>query len=160
MEFIKNHRPSDTEILCDVSQLEQTLKVNLPTELKEFLFKAAGTYPEPECFSIQDCPFDDYGICYGFWGGKNDSFKEAFETFINRIPEEFLPIGWTACGDVICYVLWGDDAGSIWLWDHENEVAASVPDRSNCYKCADSLQNFLDGFFEDEEDDDEDEENE
>lgn len=149
----KINQPAEAEILADLARLEEMLKKELPADLKDFFAKAAGTYPEPGCFKIQGFYYGDVDCCFGFV----DSLVDEFEGYQGRVPEGFLPFGYASQGDAICYVLAGEDAGSIWFWDHEHESPEARLDRSNCYKCADSLQAFLDGLFDgDEEDEDDD----
>ncbi|MGI6402190.1 MAG: HNH endonuclease [Thermoguttaceae bacterium] len=60
-----------------------------------------------------------------------------------------MPFGSSSYGDQICLKLEGDDAGSVWLWVHDEEVEPEGDEiqRDNCYFCARSLREFLEGFF-------------
>ena len=162
VKFIKTaRRPGKKKIMQDIAAVEKLLNRELPEDLKNFIVKAAGTSPEPPNFPIQNFPNNPDDECYGFWGGtEEESFVETVKCYQGRMPDGFFPIGWTWGGDVICYVLEGEDAGSIWLWDHEAELPAASVDRSNCYLCAESLTEFMNSFFDladgDYDDDDED----
>ena len=162
MELIvkEKFRPSRDEILADVAALEKELATELPAELKNFLIEAAATYPEPGGFDILDCPDAENDECFGFFGGRGDGYLETLKCYRGRIPDDLLPIGYGSFGDSICYLLTGDEAGSVWYWNHETESPETYADRSNCYKCADSLQEFLDGLYECDEEEEEDDEEE
>jgi hypothetical protein len=82
-----------------------------------------------------------------FFGGEGDSFCEIVDCFRGRIPDDLLPISWAAQGDAICYLLSGEKAGNIWYREHENESSEAYEDRSNCYLCSDSFDDFVNGFF-------------
>jgi hypothetical protein len=59
------------------------------------------------------------------------------------------PFGSSSSGDQICLKLEGDDAGSVWIWFRDEEVEPEgdeIP-RDNCYFCANSLEEFLEGFY-------------
>ncbi|MGI6402192.1 MAG: SMI1/KNR4 family protein [Thermoguttaceae bacterium] len=89
-----------------------------------------------------------------------DALLCNWKTFRGRVPSDLLPFGSSSFGDQICLKLEGDDAGSVWIWFNDEEVEPEgdeIP-RDNCYFCANSLEEFLEGFV-DEEDfyDDEDE---
>ena len=178
VKFIKTaRRPGKKKIMQDIAAVEKLLNRELPEDLKNFIVEAAGTYPDPEYFPIQNFPnnpYDEccdfvgedqqnierlqkapYDECYCFWGGtEEESFVETVKCYQGRMPDGFFPIGWTGFGDVICYVLEGEDAGSIWYWDHEAELPAPYVDRSNCYLCAKSLAEFINSFFGNEDDED------
>jgi len=162
VEFVKEFRPGKKKIIQDIAAVEELLNRELPEDLKNFIVKAAGTYPYPHCFPVQNFPDKPYAECDGFWGNTRESLVKIVKGYQGRIPDGFFPIGWTGFGDVICYVLEGEDVGSIWYWDHEAELPAACVDRSNCYLCAESLTEFMNSFFDladgDYDDDDDDEE--
>ena len=72
--------------------------------------------------------------------------------FRDRVPARFLPIASDLIGDVICISTSGEDAGTIYLWDHELEAdpgQGEQPDTvDNVVLIADGFDEFLDGLYE------------
>ena len=158
VKFIKTaRRPGKKKIMQDIAAVEKLLNRELPEDLKNFIVEAAGTRPEPDCFPIQNFPDNPYNDCYGFCGGTDISLVVTVNALQGRMPDGFFPIGDTGDGGMICYALEGENAGSIWYWDHETESTITDVDGSNCYLCAGSLAEFINSFFEVDEDDEDDE---
>lgn len=57
-----------------------------------------------------------------------------------------MAIARTDGGDLICYSLYGDDAGAIVFWDFYNETPE--PSYVNVYRIADSFSEFIDSIQE------------
>ncbi|MBR5242629.1 MAG: SMI1/KNR4 family protein [Thermoguttaceae bacterium] len=161
MKFVPLKRPDDATILADIAAVEKTLETELPQEIKAFLFEAAGAYPEPSGFSIPPTPWQEDGDAdelEWFFGRSDGPYVRDVEAYLGRVPNNFLPFGTDGFGNPICVAFASDDfgsqVGSVWFWDHERESPDGGDDRTNCYKLADSIQEFLDGLYELEEDED------
>jgi hypothetical protein len=154
----------------DIKTLENDLNVKLPESYKNFLLQYNGGRPTPECYPIErteEVYIGNFGgIQFLYWiDGPEDATEKTkrcynirnnYENSRRRMPENFLPIACDDGGNHICLSLYGVDAGWIWYWDHEGEkippdwnydLPSHVPDYSNCYKIAESFQEFIDGLF-------------
>lgn len=164
---VENHYLATDE---DILAFEQDIGYSLPQEYKEFVKIAGNTFPEPECYPIRgELPDGStFMDCYGFYGFYADSrptkgsvlnsvfsednarqhkcndLYEIRDCYRGRMPDNLLPIGWSSFGDAICLMLDGQQKGSIWFWDHEDERDASSYE--NCYFLASSIGEFIKGF--------------
>ena len=154
----------------DVKILENDLNVKLPESYIRFLLQYNGGRPTPDCYPIEGtevgCIGNFGGIHFFYWiDGPEDAtekikrcydIKSSCEVYNRRMPPNLLPIACDDGDNQICLSLYGNDAGWIWYWDHEQEkippdwnydLPSHVPDYSNCYKIAESFQAFIDGLF-------------
>ena len=136
----------------DVFELDQQLGRPIPFDYRDFLLKHNGGSPTPECFHIRGNRAGDIGIINWFYGLTSDEdydIREAVLTLRERIPAHFLPIGDDPGGNQLCISLAGEDAGTVYFWDHENEVdEGEVPGYQNVYFVASSFGALLSSLFE------------
>ncbi|MBR4753381.1 MAG: SMI1/KNR4 family protein [Thermoguttaceae bacterium] len=155
----------------DILAFERYIGYALPKEYKEFVKMAGGKSPEPDCYPVKDFPdSSEYMDCQRFYGlfadskppkkrsfldqifSKSDDWRDGDvndlywnrEVYKGRMPRNLLPIGYSSLDDQICLMLDGDQKGSIWFWDHEDE--RDEFSYENCYLLANSLGEFLDSF--------------
>jgi hypothetical protein len=145
--------------LTDIQELETFLNIKLPESYVTFLLEYNGGRPTPRFYPIEGTEGvyigDSGGIHFFYWiDGPEDEephikecydIRENYQIFKGRIPYNLLPIADDEGDNQVCLSLYGQDAGWIWYWDHEQEM--EVPDYSNCYKIAESFQEFIDGLF-------------
>lgn len=147
---------SQTESKLDLFQIEEIenyAELGFPGEYKDHLLKHNGGQCTPSVFSfdekgkVTDSSVDWFLAIYD---GEYDNLKDYIKTYKiedKRLPSHILPIAHDSGGNLICISCDNDDAGSIYFWDHENEVDYSVAgdeDYSNLYLIAKSLDEFID----------------
>jgi SMI1 / KNR4 family. len=144
----------------DLIQFEIVLGIKIPEDYAAFLLKNNGGEPIPSCHDVQNTKGTNIGSTIAIrWlysiGGPENKPKDISEVYglewnysvyHGRIPTDYLPVGCTGCGDILCISLSEENRGSVWFWDHEAETVP--PSYKNCYKVADSFQALLEGLFE------------
>jgi hypothetical protein len=147
-KFVRCAR-SLTEI--DLSILEKKIDINLPREYKDFLLECNNGSPEPYGFPVENCPqCGKFGWLHLFFG--IDSLFECYDivenynVYKNRIPLDCIPIAIDPGGNIICLEISGINTGCVWFWDHNFENPDA--DYSNCYKIANSFDEFINSFCE------------
>jgi SMI1-KNR4 cell-wall len=132
----------------DVIEVERTIGVPLPSDYREFLRTYNGGRPEPCDFPIEGLANSPFGEIQTFFG-IHDPIESCnldwnVEMFTGRLPENFLPIACDSGGDLICYSLFGDDAGAVVFWDYHHEPPE--PSYENVYAIANSFPAFLESI--------------
>jgi|FLYN01.1.fsa_nt_gi hypothetical protein len=103
-----------------------------------------GGKPSPNTFLISEREgSDNIRVLFGIAQEDDYSLLSNIEVYAGRIPDNFLPIGEYAFGNLICLSIKGDDIGRVYFWDHELEVIEGTPDYSNVTLVADNFSQFL-----------------
>lgn len=134
----------------DIGSVERQLGLKLPTHYRDFLMQYNGGRPTPRAYPIEGLANNPFGVVQVFFGFDLDeetsNLTWIYECFQGRISANLLPIACDDGGNLICLSLWGDDAGAVVYWDHENE--SSEPSYDNVCRIAGSFHEFLDGLRE------------
>lgn len=143
----ESHSPLVEE---DIAEVEQQLGVIFPPDYRAFLLAHNGGYPDPNVFPISGLQSDDHGILEWFFciqaGDYNDLIRNT-STFRGRVPPNLIPIASDPGGNLICLSVTGRDVGTVYYWDHEEEVdEGEPPDYTNVYFIADSFSTLLDSL--------------
>jgi hypothetical protein len=89
----------------------------------------------------------EMGMLNAFFGvmmsGSYDIAKN-YKMYKGRMPVGLLPIANDPGGNIICLSTAGDDKGSVYFWDHEEERPGLGPSYSNLYPLSGSLEEFID----------------
>jgi hypothetical protein len=118
--------------LSSIKELEKELETTLPKDYKAYLqsFDVIGFHKKLKVFVVEKNPLTEFTyleILYGF-SERNiyNLFTLIFDTYSGRIPDETIPIGQDAYGNLFLLSVYGDNFGKIWFWDHEHrEIAES-----------------------------------
>jgi len=126
------------------------LPARLPDDYRAFLLEHNGGVPSKdealtpsgESISLVDRL---YGLHDGpYWA----SLEWARRTYDDRMPEDVLDIGSDPGGNAWCLKLTEPDKGSVWFWDHEEEVAeGDIAGYQNMTYIAPSFTAFLEGLI-------------
>lgn len=135
-----------------IQAVEQRLGIVLPDAYKSHLLKHNGGIPKQRVFSfVEDgerttsCIDWFMAIC----DGEHNNFEKSYRRYRKRMPVNLTPIARDPGGNQICMSLGGDDAGSIYFWDHETEADDGEPvTYKNCYLIAKSFEEFIAGLTE------------
>lgn len=132
---------------ADVRSLEKELGFSLPAEYKDFLLNHNGGWPEPNEFPIEDNPSDDRGRVHYFLcieDGDEYNLMDWVVDYEGRLPPGLLPIACDPGGNLICLSVSGENAGTVYFWDHEEEAGpGETPSYENAYHVAESFGEFL-----------------
>ena len=131
----------------DLNEQEKYFKCKFPEDYKKFLLEYNGGIPERDIvsFTEKDEITENYielilGICneYAY------SLKRKNNMFHNRIPSNTIIIASDPGGNLFLMSIRGDDYGTIYFWDHEEEVCeGQEPDYSNLIFVAKSFTDLL-----------------
>jgi len=129
----------------DMAKLGTLIHGTLPDDYKSFLKRENGGRPKPNEFRFvkKDGSTEDGMIYYFFalYPGRAGSLRRSFERYKDRIPAGFLPIGIDPFGNLILLTVAGQNRGSIYFWDHENE--GKVPTLANMFLIGNSFTGFI-----------------
>ncbi len=139
--------------MSQIAEIENYVALVFPKEYKEHLLKFNGGQCQPNVFtfnengSITNSYIDWFLAIYD---GEYDNLKKYIENYkINhqRLPSRILPIAHDPGGNLICISCDGEDMGSIYFWDHENE--AGKENFTNLYLISKSFNDFINNLKED-----------
>ncbi len=112
----------------DLDDFERRLNITFPEEYRNFMLLHNGGRPEKSRFSYRNKPGMYADSCVDWflaiYDGEFDNMERYFNTYkINRIrmPDELVPIAHDPGGNLICISVKGENKGTIYFWDHENE---------------------------------------
>jgi ankyrin repeat protein len=147
-----------------LAQLEKKLGIRLPDSYRAFLLEYNGGTPEPNglCRKRKKNPTE---VCHYFLqvdsGRDHDDWSRLFEQMKDKeapvLPLRLAPIATDPFGNFFCISVSGKDAGKIYFWHHEESFIPDpprkvVPDDSGISLMADSFDDFLNQFAENEAD--------
>ena len=124
----------------DLRQLEDDVGARLPADYRAFLLEHNGGDFPFEVATTSDSSDPRYTTIGYFYGINTGDSSDLLATnrLIDHLPSGFLAIGGDSCGDQICVVGTGRQAGSIWAWDHEEEHSDHWPPRDS-HRVADNF---------------------
>lgn len=145
----------------EIKQIEEAISRSFPADYINFLINFGGSAFEGYvdfCF-LDKYSHDERGLLSVFFGvrpGDGYDLMRNYETYRERIPPNFLPIADDPGGNLICLSIDGDDKGSVYFWDHNEEEIPSdgeVAGYSNVYLLARTFSEFINSLqkVEDEE---------
>lgn len=118
-QIIKPNSKINEEQLAD---FEKQINANLPEEYKQFLLFYNGGQPDKTEFSTKKYGNSILQCFFGFdTPYRTDNFDYILNTFKNRVPNDFLPIGRDMLGNLILIGIRQKYEGKIYFWWHENE---------------------------------------
>jgi SMI1/KNR4 family protein SUKH-1 len=133
----------------DIGELEKAIGNSLPDSYKAFLLRFNGGLPTPDAFPIEGMAKNPYGIIQEFFGIdcpiESSNLKWIYEVFKTDTPPNLFPIASTPSGDVVCVSLWGDDPGTVVIWNYYD--AYRGPTYANVYRVAPNFEEFIQGLF-------------
>jgi hypothetical protein len=147
---------SDSDLAVSVARLEvvaERLRLRLPDDYKSFLIEHNGGIPSPNTFAIQGMEHNPRAELQRLFGidtrVEENSISWNREVFAGRVPNEYLPVGCTPSGDLVCIGVEGARFGAVVLWDSYAIGQRSEWSRtgySNIFPVGDSFQEFLAGL--------------
>ena len=136
----------------ELDSLEKYAEVVFPNEYRNHLLKDNGGQCTPSVFHFSENGKVTSSCIDRFlpthketWGSLKD-YIETYKIDEKRLPNNLIPVAFDPGGNLICLSCFGSDAGSVYFWDHENEVDYSETDDSdttNLYLIANSFSVFL-----------------
>lgn len=145
MTVIKSHQEKASH--RDIQDLERLLGSPLPDDYRAFLVKHNGGVPTPAVFAFLQDGVQYHGevrLFFSATGTGPDSIRGILTIYKQRVPAGFLPIAADSCGNLVCLVLEGEQAGKVYFWDHEFECDEDeVADFRNVSLVANSFEAFL-----------------
>ncbi len=126
--------------------VEQELGVRLPEDYRKFMLEFNGGRPVPEdSFDVQQC--DQLSGVERFSPIDESDANGVLATrkiMDGRLPPDTLAIADAPCGDLILLTINGHDVGSVFFWDHEDElISGGPPLYANAHRIADSFSEFF-----------------
>lgn len=100
----------------------ENIGCELPKEYIEFLRQHNGGYVKNSISTYNKNGKRRFILTSMFGIGSEDDLISQFETYKNRIPNNCIPIGRDAGGNLVCLNLSKDKYGNVYFWDHEEEL--------------------------------------
>jgi len=142
VDFTSRGRPATGD---DIARLEDELRTILPRDYVSFLQTEGGGRPTPNQ-SVHDQALELGVAVTDFFDA--DHLTKEWSKWRARVPARLVPVADAEGGNLVCLSLHGEDTGSVYFWDHENEVEDGVePDDRNITQIAASFEEFLDGLL-------------
>ena len=115
----------------EIEAFELSVDARLPDEYRSFLAATNGGSPAEgrSWMKLKRGWIGSNWICVDFFYGISRSDVRAYElgriwkTFRTRVPKDFLPIATDSYGNQILIGLQGSKEGSVFFWNHEQEIA-------------------------------------
>lgn len=125
-----------------IEQLEEELRVKLPTEYRYFLLQYDGGRPDPDGIIVAGFDETDVQVLFGI-NRKNDSSLIIWNmaTLSDRLPAGLVPVGTDSGGNVFCISTRVEDYGSVLYADLDEIYGA--PGQPRIYSVAQSFEEFL-----------------
>lgn len=131
-----------------LQQLESRLLTPLPNDYKRFLLKWNGGKPNLDRFVVPGWP-NQATVVNRFFAvhtGKYSNLEKEIRDYRDRLPQGIIPIAEDPFGNLICLGLENEQRGSVYFWDHEEELdgeGLSRNDYSNMYRLTDGIELFI-----------------
>lgn len=138
----------------ELAAAEQTLRVQLPPDYRNFLLKHNGGRPKPDRFNIDWRP-EQKAAAVGPWsmlswffsvhaGRSCNLLRSNTVSFAGRLPADTLAIGEDPGGDLLLIRTAGPQRGALLFWVMEMEAQdGETPTEDNVGFVADSFDDFL-----------------
>jgi hypothetical protein len=140
-----------------IEEIEKCVRLDFPIDYKNHLLKYNGGQCSPSIFKFyENKKWTESCIDWflAIYDGEYDNLKNILKLtnlIKKRLPTHILPIALDPGGNLICISCGAEDKGSIYFWDHENEVnydETTDADYSNLYFVAKSLNELIVGLKE------------
>lgn len=110
---------------ADLARFDREIGGRLPDDYRAFLARHGRTGPRgPTVFPVREpgplgeiASFDQF---FGFSTTDDDIVNQTLDTYAGRIPDETIPIGSDAGGNLILLGFEGAATDRVWFWDHEH----------------------------------------
>ncbi len=125
--------------------LEGFLGVKLPEDYRRYLLEDSNKRPEKNVFLIPGQGDDAINKFFSLTSkNKEETIPYQLNQYKNRMPEEMLPIGNDAGGNIIALSTKGKKRGGIFFWDHDREADQEPqPYYENLILISDNFSSFL-----------------
>ena len=156
MRTIKFDRMFSPLSETELEVLEENLRIRLPQDYRDFLKATNGGQPA-ECnnyLGIENTiPGGNSDVAYFFNGVTVDddelSLAHNVKLYRDRICSDLMPIAMDSFGNLILLKIQGERIGSIFFWDHEDELAIDgSQNEHNVYPIFSRFCDLLDGLRE------------
>lgn len=135
----------------NIHELERELKKKLPSDYRNFLLRYNGGLPQPNTFSYtgRGGRRRSEGVRWLF-GLNLSQFRDSYYyrgMYLDRIPTNCLAIGSVEGSNLILISFDGDDRGTVYFWDHDEEMEeGEAPTYDNLFFITKSFDEFLDSL--------------
>jgi hypothetical protein len=150
IEVIETEKPTD---LAAIAAFEELINAKLPEDYKIFLLKHNGGHPIMDTFDLQE-PINEFshrvGVAwfYALYEGDACNLRLWFQSTRDRLPEEYIPIGYDY-GGTLCLVVKGEKYGSVYYCT-DNWSAWSEEDYNYLYFVSNTFAEFINGLYKSE----------
>ncbi len=138
--------------ISDIENIEKYVQLILPEEYKKHLLKYNGGRCKPNIFKFFEKNKLARSNVEWFFAIHNGELSNLLDNINDyklkhkRLPNQIFPIARDAFGNLICISCGEKDFGSIYFWDHENEVDYQIENDNNydnLYSIAKSFNDFI-----------------
>ena len=134
----------DGTVIVEVIQFEETVKMKLPNDYKEFLLDTNGGQftDEIHLFWVDELK-ENIGmdVFFGFNQARSLCLYDWYNEYAVELPEETVIIGYSINAGLIL-LIWQEEWKGVFLWDHCLELEQSTEE--DClYLISDTFEEFL-----------------
>jgi hypothetical protein len=150
MKFVRDYGPATEDLL---EACEERIGRKIPAPYRAFLAEHNGGLVFPDVFDFRDNDGENGAVLHGLLSTRRgvDSLDSYLEIYAGRVPDDLFPIAYDTFGNLVLIGDTGPNAGKVYFWDHEFEAdpdEGQVPDYSNVYLIAESLDAFFAALYE------------
>jgi SMI1 / KNR4 family (SUKH-1) len=147
----KINTPYGTTSADTIQRLEARAGISLPSDYKAFLLESNGGHPNPDEFVVPGWLGESSAVhrLLGIHDGPNGNLETYIVRYRDRLQRGFIPIGIDPGGNLLTLSLEGANRGSIYFWDHEDELddeGLSRTDMSNMFELATNIGEFIESL--------------
>lgn len=124
----------------DLDSFEKDANIVLPAEYRSFLLRHNGGLPSPDVIDVKGAPGSPTDVQVFFGIGRpveSSDLRWNRRTFVERLPNKWLPIAHDSGGNLFCLSLSGPDVGSVMYVDLDQALPGF-------YSVARNIDEFLD----------------
>lgn len=152
LEIKFKYKPTN---ISHIKEFEKHINLKLPNDYVEFLLEYNGGRFKEDAYEMLEPTHKKHGLFQGIdWfftltEDYNNNLLKNFKLYLNRMPEEFIPIGDDGCGNKICLCIDGKNYGKVYFWDHNWESdEGEEPTYDNLYLIANTFTEFVNKLYE------------
>jgi hypothetical protein len=133
-----------------IKAFEQKHACDLPDDYRRFLLASNGGFPSADCVAFREGGRRTASDVFCFFALGDEragvSLEWHYDAYSDRLPKNTVPIARDSCGNLWLLRVGGENAGSVYFWDHGSYDTFDETDLGACPRVAAGFQEFFDNL--------------